>query len=31
MHFTIVFDAHEGYDLTACLAFKPTPGLGERR
>ena len=25
MHFTIVFDAHEGYDLTACLAFKPTP------
>lgn len=25
MHFTIVFDAHEGYDLTACLTFKPTP------
>jgi len=25
MHFTTVFDAHEGYDLTACLAFKPTP------
>jgi hypothetical protein len=25
MHFTIVFDAHEGYDLTACLAFKPAP------
>jgi len=25
MHFTIVFDAHEGYDLTAGLVFKPTP------
>ena len=25
MHFTIVFDAHEGYDLTACLTFKPAP------
>ena len=25
MHFTIVFDAPEGYDLTAGLVFKPTP------
>ena len=25
MHFTIVFDAHESYDLTAGLVFKPTP------
>ena len=25
MHFTIVFDAHEGYDLTAGLVFKPAP------
>ena len=25
MHFTIVFDSQEGYDLTAGLVFKPTP------
>jgi hypothetical protein len=25
MHFTIVFDSQEGYDLTAGLIFKPTP------
>jgi hypothetical protein len=25
MHFTLVFDSQEGYDLTAGLVFKPTP------
>jgi hypothetical protein len=25
MHFTIVFDSQEGYDLTAGLVFKPSP------
>jgi len=25
MHFTIVFDSQEGYELTAGLVFKPTP------
>jgi hypothetical protein len=25
MHFTIVFDSQEGYDLTAGLVFKPVP------
>ena len=25
MHFTTVFDAHEGHDLTAGLIFKPAP------